>query len=463
MLGSELVSELIHEGMLHPTARQVVHRAFAKRLVKRVPVSFGKGQFLYFMPDEQEGRIKTRILQVIRRRARLNRLFEALKVRRVLPKWHAAKISGVYDFVPQRRKTDSLDKLFSDMVELRLGKIVDFSYKSHNYRFLALPDEHKSLSHLGDMCERLVEDEKLMREFLSLLVSSRLGNGFRIRPTSFGSPVSVPVDALGNCRPYLRANRKVDSKIMVEVNTLWELNSCDLEGLLDRVHAIRRELKVYSVIVYVVANLSPSALELANKIGWKAIRPSRVSRILRIENIRQQGVLLLREASSTRFRNIVRELRSLDDLKHLGNYKSIFFESMVRDFFDDMGYATRRRKKYYLDYNNELTERKTRAHAFEIDVYGERPNRTTEIAICECKYWLDPVGEEEVRKFARKLNKINEYYTKKLGKMKANVHGFFIASELPSSRRHRTKALLTILTTEGFQRYVEKELAKKHA
>lgn len=129
-----------------------------------------------------------------------------------------------------------------------------------------------------------------------------------------------------------------------------------------------------------------------------------------------------------------------------------------------MGYRTRRRKKYYLDYDNELTERKTRsAQAFEIDVYGEKSNHVTEIVICECKYWLDPVGEEEIKRFAWKLNKINEYYTKKLGKIKASVQGFFIASELPSPLKHRAKVSLATLTTEDFQKYAEKELAKKCA
>lgn len=456
LLGSEIAGVLGKDGVRPNTIRQQIHRAFKNGFVQRTTVSFGKGQYLYFVPHENKGKIHRRILEVIKQRRRLNRLFEALKARRILPEWYAAKISGVCEEVPRDRKADSLSELFHDLGALGLGKVIEFKHGGENCRFLTLPSERRDDSRFERFCRRLSEEEKMIEGFFSLLESSGLGTNFEAKPDS----VSAPADAIGDCKPYLRAGKQVHSKVLVEINTLWELNTWDLEGLLDRVHCIRKELDVYSVIVWIVAVLQKPALEIANKIGWKAIRPSRIERIMRIENVRRQGVLLLREAPSRKFRNIVREIRSLDDLANLGNYKSVFFESMVRGLFDSLGYVTRQRKLYYLDGENNLTEYYTKRVAFEVDILCERSNGSKEISVCECKNWLDAIGTLEIKRFARKLEKLNDYYKKKEKEAQVDVRGYFVASEVPQDLEFKTKVDLTIMTIEEFQTYAKKELKK---
>ena len=411
MLSSELIKELTKDGTKPDTARQRLHRAFKQNLVQRTSVSFGKGQYLYFSPQEGRSRIHKKILKAIKQRRRLSRLFEALRIRKIIPEWHAAKISGVYRYVPKKRKAESLEKLLSNLEELGLGKVVDFTSGSRKCKFLVLLKECKKIveADLKKILGTMMEEENTISRITSLIESSELGKEFAIRPTT----VSVPVDALGDCKPYLRAGKEVRSKIMIEVNKMWKLNNYDLEGLLDRVHAVRKELRVYSVIVYIVADLQPSAFDWANNIGWKPLRPSRIEKITHIENMRHKGVLLLQEARPENYRNIVREIKNLDDLKNLGNYKSLWFETMVRDFFDELGYYTRGRKKYYLDDENKLTERPTKKQALEIDVFGIRTKEVKELIICECKNWLEVVDAEEIKKFVRKLNKLDDYYKKR--------------------------------------------------
>jgi len=463
LLASEIVDELKKNGIKRNTARQQLNREYRKNHVYRTTVTFGKGQYVYFLPNEKKNKIQQKVLQAIKERKRLNRLFKALKTRKVIPEWHAAKISGVYEKVPIDRRAEPFEKLLDDLERLELGKTVNFEHASKYYRFVILTEELNRLGprlHLSlkEYAEKLLNEEATISEVTSLLESSELGKGFVVRPAS----VSVPVDALGDCRPYLRVGKPVSSKIMVEVNTLWKLNDLDLEGLLDRVHAVRKELGVYSVIVYIIADLLEGSLDRANTIGWKSIRPDRLKRIRQIENLRQQGVLLLRETSAQNYRNIVREIRSIEDLKKLGNYRSEWFESVIRDFFDGLGYYTRRRKKYYFD-NNRLSERRTKKNAFEIDVFGEKSNDVKEIVFCECKNWLETVGAKEVNKFVKKLNKLYEYYTEKERDSNLKMKAFFIASEINETIANGSRIELKVFDADHFQEYAKKTLAEHTA
>jgi restriction endonuclease Mrr/predicted transcriptional regulator len=462
LLSSEIIEELKQNGVNRSTIRQQLNREYKKNRVDRTAVTFGKGQYIYFLPNESETRIREKILQAIKLRKRLNRLFEALKNREIIPEWHAAKISGVYGKVPIQRRIESFEKLLADLERLELGKVVDFEYKSKNYKFLVLTEKlcefgSTLYSKLKGYSEKLLYEETIINETISLLQSSGLGKRFVVRPSS----VSVPVDALGDCRPYVRAGKSVSSKVMIEANTLWKLDYLDLEGLRDRVHAIRKELKVYSVIVYIIANLDAASLDLANTIGWKSIRPERLKNINKIENLRRQGVLLLKEASTERYRNIVREIRSIDDLKKLGNYRSEWFENIVRDFFDELGYHTRRRKKYYFD-NGQLSEKRTKKEAFEIDVFGQKEsNSVKEIIFCECKNWLETVDSNEINKFVKKLNRLYEYYQSKKEAANLKMKAFFIASKIHSTREITSNIELIILDEDGFKEYAKKILSEK--
>lgn len=455
---SELVQELTKKGDRREKARarQQVHREYQRNLIQRISVTFGNGQYLYYLPQETPGRIRNKVLEVVKRRKRLNRLYEALKIRRIIPEWHAAKISGVQYQVPRRRKVESLARLLNDLEELGLGRVVEFTYHSTCHRFLVLPQDCEKKSCFEDIRRNLEKEQETINKFISVLETSGLGKNFETKPNS----VSVPSDALGDCKPYLRAGVEVHSKIMIEVNTLWELQDHDIDGLLDRVHTIKKESRAYSVIVYIVADLNKTAFDRANKIGWKSLRPARVSKIIHAENVRQQGVLFFREASSAKFKNIVRELQSIDELKNLGNYKAIVFEDMVRDYFDEFGYTTRRRKKYYLNVGNKVTEHRTQTtvHDFEIDVYASKSNGVRKIVICECKHWLDPVSDKEIDRFVSKLNLLNDYYIDIEGKAKVEIEGYFIASSLPPSCKHDAKTKLTIMTSDDFQRFAKRQL-----
>lgn len=461
MLSSELIEELAQGGNKRDKARvrQQIHREYQRRKIQRNAVTFGNGQYLYYCPQEAKEKIGKRILEVIKRRKRLNRLFEALRTRRIIPEWHAAKISAVHYQVLRNRKIESLARLLNDLEKLGLGRVVDFTYKGKNHRFLVLPQDCQKQACLTDICKKLEQEQETVDKFISILETSGLGKSFKAKPNS----ISVPSDALGDCKPYLRAGVEVRSKIMIEVNTLWELQNHDIEGLLDRVHAIRKESRAYSIIVYLLADLKKTAFDRANRIGWKPLRPARVSKLIHAENVRQQGVLFFREASPAKFKNIVRELQSLGELRNLGNYKSIVFEDMVRDYFDEFGYITRRRKKYYVNPDKEVTEfpTKTTVHDFEIDVYASKTNSVRKIVICECKHWLEAVGKEEIDKFVKKLNLLVDYYNPKGEKTKAQIEGFFIASELPPSCVYNAKTKLTVMSADDFQKHAKRELSKK--
>lgn len=462
MFSSQLFDELENSGIERNTARQLLHRTFKQNLVQRKSVTFGKGQYLYFLPQEKKNRIRRKVLEGIKQRKRLNRLFEALKTRKIIPLWHAAKISGVYSEVPTERKADSLDKLLNDLEKLELGKVINFTYKSRIYRCLVFAKEietlgDKSQSILGEIYKKLGEEETIINEFISTLESSGLGKEFEVRPAS----ISVPVDALGNSKKYLLAGEPVSSKILVDVNALWKLDDYDIEGLLDRVHAVRRELEAHSVIVYIVADLKKSALKWANSIGWKSIRPSRLKKIEHIENLRHRGILLLKKGSSREYRNVIREIRDLDDLKKLGNYRAEWFENLARDLFDELGYHTRRRKRYYLTDDNKLTERRTKRIAIEVDVFGQKSNDLKDMVFCECKNWLERVPVAKVKGFVRSLDKLHDYYMEKEEQTNMHMQAFFITSEIDEKFENGSKIELTIVYADDFQEFARRRLAQK--
>lgn len=459
LLCSELINELTKGDDEREKARirQQVHRAYEKGSVMRTSITFGKGEYLYYLPQETEDRLFRKISCVIKRRKRLNRIYEALKKRRIIPEWHVAKIAAVNYQVAQERRVEPLTTLLNDLEILGLGRVVDFVDNGRNHRFLVLPNESENHSSFSELCKLVAQEQDTVDKFIGILVRSGLGKDFKKKPDF----VSVSSDALGQCKPYLRAGVQVHSKVMIDINTLWELDDTDIDGLLDRVHVIRKEMGVYSVIVYVLANFKKSAFERVNRIGWKALRPSRLSKIIHAENVREQGVLFFREASSASFKNIVRELQSLEELKSFGNYKSIVFEDMTRDFFDEMGYSTRRRKKYYVDCDGIVSEYKshTSTGSFEIDVFGTKNYDPQKIVVCECKHWLDPVDIEEIDEFVQKLDALNDYYRNKR-KTKVEIEGYFIGSELPSDYKITSKTKLTVMTSEEFRIFAKAELAR---
>jgi hypothetical protein len=459
LLCSELTDLLVRENSKLERARirQKVHRAYKKKSIMRLPVTFGKGEYLYYLPQETEDTLSRKIICAIKHRKRLNRIFEALRKRRIIPEWYVAKIAGVNYQVTPGRKVEPLSTLLNDLETLRLGRVVDFVYEGVNSRFLVLPSEIKNHSAFSELSKLMAQERDTVDKFITILVRSGLGRDFKKKPDF----ISVTTDALGECKPYLRARVQVHSKIMIDINTLWEFDNTDIDGLLDRVHTIRKEVGAYSVIVYVLANFNVSAFERANKIGWKALRPSRVSKIIHAEIVRQQGVFFFREASSANFKNIVRELQSFDELKNFGNYKSIVFEDMVRDFFDELGYLTRRRKKYYVAYDNTVTEYKPRttSYSFEIDVLGIKNNNSLKIVVCECKHWLEPVDNQEIDEFSKKLDTLNDYYSNNQKTM-VEIEGYFIGAELSPNYNTTAKTKLTVLTSEEFRIFAKRELTR---
>ena len=402
LLGSELRQKLFAKGFKPATVGREVQRLRSKGLAKAHIVSFTRGQLVYFLPDVDKSSLDQKIMNGLKKRTKLYRLYRALLKDKVLTYKDALKIAAV----PEEKRDDIRETPLKDLLtEMKQLDLID-EIQLDKIQLIALKGLRDRLKHSNKLLQR-VED--------GLATENKL----RIRFTDFLERFGIAkeFEHFESRYPYFDAVGKAVTRkkifVAVEVNSHRPVNLYDINGIRDRIFFLKRIRGARSIILYFMGLFDSEAWKAANNMGWHTFSSNRFEQLNSMILVRGRGFIGFKKGVPPK--RIIATLENWEELKQLGYFRARFFEAEVRNIFDLLQYRTRNPFKIYEDRYGELTTdwNKRRRDFAELDVLATKGLQSESLVIiCECKNWNEPIYRHAVDEFEEKLESVSNFLKK---------------------------------------------------
>jgi hypothetical protein len=387
-------------------ARKIIERVVAKGLVKSSsPITFGKGQFVYFLPGQK---LNIDVIKEIAKiyRPPLYRLIESLDINDgVISYYEALKITAS----PLERTNAKID-LLDDLIEvLKNGDFVYLTKDSNNVKYILLQtvkenEEQLIKAHFST----LVVDALFVKDIIDWLAKSNLiltlNNRFRNKtaPSLGAVHNNLLWDAIGYTKATglnpISAKGATDIEkqtlVVVDIVMSRDYNQLDLDGFLSRVQinvnsTITGTRKIIPIVVY--RSCSPFILNTLKALGFLcydigSIYGSNIFAILEnVTKLQLNQKFLENEEFEKTIEDTLKTIKNSGQEDQLKALKGTLFEVMMYQVLKHQyPSADINPNVYYSKYitNKETQEEEKRG--FEYD-YVIRSSNPKEIIVIELK------------------------------------------------------------------------------
>ncbi|MCE3297079.1 MAG: hypothetical protein K0R65_2793 [Crocinitomicaceae bacterium] len=404
LVSSELCKELISKfGITESNARKIIERSAAKEIIiSSKPLSFSKGQFVYFLPGQVLS--KDRIKEISKKyRPSLYRLLEALdRNEGILSYYEALKISSS----PLEKSSSKVDYLDDLLIILKERQIV-YEYKDRNgINYIVLKSKERDCEHLVSIhYSKMLIDTMLVNDIVQWFKKSNIIDNnsaiFRNKKTPWSGAKhnNLVWDAIGYTKttginPGSAKNSKTFDKqtlVVLDIVINREYESFDLDGFYNRIqinlNSVKNgQRKVLPIIVYkecsrFVLNKTKSLGFLCYDIG--SIYGSKIFEIIDNLNSLQSSQSIEKRDFQQKVDEILNSIELSGQEEQLKAIKGILFEVMIYQLLKNCypNAAITPNYRYYRIINKDDVETKV---VYEYD-YVIRSNNPKEIIIIELK------------------------------------------------------------------------------
>jgi hypothetical protein len=331
-------------------SRQIIKRVVAKGLVKSSsPMTFGKGQFVYFLPGQK---LTKDVIKEIAKiyRPPLYRLIESLDINDgIISYYEALKITAS----PLIRTSAKID-LLDDLIEVL--KNADFVYlakDANDVKYILLQTVKETEEKLiKTHFSKLLIDALFVKDIIDWLAKSNLitslNNRFRNKTTPSLGAVhnNILWDAFGYTKatglnPVIASGAKTIEKqtlVVVDILLSREYNQIDLDGFLSRVQINLNSVttgkrKIIPIVIY--RSCSPFILSTLKSLGFLcydigSIYGSNIFSILEnVSKLQLNKKFLENEDFEKTIEDTLKTIKDSGQEVQLGALKGTLFEVMM--------------------------------------------------------------------------------------------------------------------------------------
>ncbi|WP_413999157.1 hypothetical protein ACMDB5_00875 [Flavobacterium sp. W1B] len=387
-------------------SRQIIKRVVAKNLVKSSsPMTFGKGQFVYFLPKQK---LTKDVIKEIAKiyRPPLFRLIESLDINDgIISYYEALKITAS----PLERTTAKID-LLDDLIEiLKNGDFVYLANDANDVKYILLQTVKESEDILiKSHFSKLLIDALFVKDIIDWLAKSNLiltlNNRFRNKanPSLGAVHNNLLWDAFGYTKAtglnpaIVNGAKTIEKQTLVVVDILLsrDYTQIDLDGFLSRVQinlnsVINGTRKIIPIVIYrsctsFILNTLKSLGFLCYDIG--SIYGSNIFSILEnVSKLQLSQKFLENEDFEKTIEDTLQTIKESGQEVQLGALKGTLFEVMMYQVLKHQyPNADINANVYYSKYitNKETQEKEKKG--FEYD-YVIRSSHPKEIIVIELK------------------------------------------------------------------------------
>ena len=270
-------------GVTNDNARKILERSSKKNIIKNsYPLTFGKGQFVYFLPDEKLNKVTIKKISKIFRPP-LYRLIECLDNNEgIISYFEALKITSS----PLERGSSKID-LLDDLIEvLKAKELIYLATDNNNVKYIIYQSlKENELNLMNYHYSKLKLDAVFVKDILDWLVKSNLilslNNQYRNKnnPTLGAKHNNLLWDAFGYTKTTGLVQKSTLNENVLEKQSLVVLDvvlsrnyeDYDLDGFLSRIQINLNSVnkgsrRVIPIIVF--KNCSPYVYNKMKKLGF---------------------------------------------------------------------------------------------------------------------------------------------------------------------------------------------------
>lgn len=351
-VGSGYLCELLVDkfGITETYGRKILERSVAKKFIKSsAPTTFGKGQFIYFLPNEK---LSKDVIKNISKSNRppLYRLLESIDINNGIISYYEALKITASPIKELRGKVDSL----GDLLEvLKIYEILYLQTDKNGVKYIIHQDKKENEEILINLhYSKIKLDASFVKDIVDWLAKSNLmlslNNVYRNKNTpSLGAlHNNLLWDAFGYTKTTgINAVRAQDA-IIVEKQTLVvvdvllsrEYEQYDLDGFLSRIQinlnsVVNGTRKILPIIIY--RNCSKYIINTIRSLGFLcydigSIYGSNIFKILdNISNLQLNRNLLENEEFEKTIEDTLKTIRNSGQDDQLKALKGTLFEVLM--------------------------------------------------------------------------------------------------------------------------------------